>query len=237
MTELLAALLGAVVGGVLAAWVGSRQTAKVLKHETDLAAAERREAQRVNEEQRQSLAADHLIAALADFTTVKRDSVDGSASFVRIPATQDVHQERNIRASALLQAGASHAHALPTEVRERWDVLAWMVRFNQSKQEGRSDKKRGRDASDLLNYIEYTRRSLCAVSGPDAMPGRFPPPDVRRDGTRTWGFKPPEGSDEPDLTDWHMAARLVGRVKFSSGEEAWYGPAGLVDGLGEDRHK
>ncbi|PBA47247.1 hypothetical protein CKJ62_06785 [Mycobacterium avium] len=71
MTEMLAALLGALVGGGIAAWVGFRQTAKVLKHETDLAANERRETQRLDEERRRSFAADQLIAALADFTTVE----------------------------------------------------------------------------------------------------------------------------------------------------------------------
>jgi hypothetical protein len=44
-----------------------------LKHETDLAATERRETRRLDEERRQSFAADQLIAALADFTTVNRD--------------------------------------------------------------------------------------------------------------------------------------------------------------------
>lgn len=234
MTELLAALLGAIVGGALSAWVGSHQTAKVLKHETDLAVAERREAQRVAEERRQSIAADQLIAALADFTTVKRDHPDRSASFVRVPATADAHQERNTRTSALLQAGASQAHALPAAVRERWDALVWMIRFNQSEQAGRSEGIRGRDANDLLNYTEYVRRSLCAVAGADTLPDRFPPPDTRRDETRPWGFKPPKGSDEPDLTDWHMATHVVGEVKFSSGERRWYGPGGLVEDLGED---
>lgn len=115
ITELLAAPLGALVGGVLSAWVGSRQTAKVLKHETELEATERRETQRVDEDRRRSLAADQLIAALADFVTVNRDDQDRSASFVRVPATEDVHRERNSRVSALLQAGSSHTHALPEE--------------------------------------------------------------------------------------------------------------------------
>lgn len=231
MTELLAALLGAIVGGILSAWVGSRQTAKVLKHETDLAATERREAQRVDEDRRRSFAADQLIAALADFTTVKRDDKERSASFVRVPAIADVHRERNGRASALLQAGSSHAHALPPELRERWDALTWMVRFNQSEQPERSDDLRRRDASDLLNYIEYVRRSLCAVSGDYPMPPHFSAPDVRREASRPWGFKPEEGSNEPDLTEWHLTTRLIGKVKFASGEARWYGPNGLLDDL------
>lgn len=234
MTEMLAALLGAIVGGVLSAWVGSRQTAKVLKHETDLAATERREAQRVDEDRRRSFAADQLIAALADFTTVKRDDRDHSASFVRAPATADVHRERNARASALLQASSSHAHALPAELRERWDALIWMLRFNQSEQPERSEDLRRRDASDLLNYIEYVRRSLCAVTGDYPMPPHFPAPDVRRDERRAWGFEPDEGSEEPDLTEWHLSARLVGKVNFTSGEVRWYGPNGQVVDLAHD---
>ncbi|NTW38927.1 MAG: hypothetical protein HGA44_03420 [Cellulomonadaceae bacterium] len=234
MTELLAALLGAIVGGALSAWVGSRQTAKVLKHETDLAATERREAQQVDEDRRRSFAADQLIAALADFTTVKVDDRDRSASFVRVPATADVHRERSGRASTLLQAGSSHAHALPAELRQRWDALTWMIRFNQSEQPDRSTDLRQRDASDLLNYIEYVRQSLCAVSGDYPMPPHFSAPDVRRDERRPWGFKPDEGCDEPDLTEWHFSARLIGKVKFTSGEVRWYGPNGHVVDLPQE---
>lgn len=227
MTEMLAALLGALVGGGLAAWVASRQTAKVLKHETDLAAAERRETRRLDEERRRGFAADQLIAALADFTTVDHDG-SGRASFVRVPATADVHQERNRRASALLQEGSSHAHALPADLRDRWDALTWMVRFNQSKQSARSDEMRQRDANDLLNYIEYVRRSLSAVSGDHPMPPHYSAPDVRREEPRPWGLRPEEGCDEPDLTEWHFSNRLVGKVRFTSGEARWYGPNGLV---------
>ena len=224
---MLAALLGALVGGVLSAWVGSRQTAKVLKHETDMAAAERREAQRLEEERRRSFAADQLVSALADFTAVARDSQDDTASFVRVPAMPEVHRERAMRATALLRAGSSHAHALPPELRERWDTLTWMLRFNQSEQPDRSEDLRWRDANDLLNYIEYVRRSLVAVSGDCPMPPRYPAPDARREGSRPWGFEP-ENSQEPDLTEWHMSSREVGKVKFTSGETSWYGPNGQV---------
>lgn len=231
MTELLAALLGALVGGVLSAWVGSWQTSKVLKHEAELAAAERRETQRVEEERRRSLAADQLIAALADFTTVTRDDGDRSAAFVRIMATEDVHRERDRRAAVLLQASSSYAHSLPEEVRDRWDALVWMVRFNKSKQPERSDSLRRRDAGDLQNYIEYVRRSLYAVSEDYTMPPHFAAPDVRREEPRIWGFKPGEGSGEPDLTDWQLRDRLIGKVKLTSGGSRWYGPNGLVEEL------
>lgn len=58
MTEMLAALLGALVGGLLSAGVGAWQTGKVLKHETEMAVAERRAAQQADEARRQSVAAD-----------------------------------------------------------------------------------------------------------------------------------------------------------------------------------
>lgn len=106
-----------------------------------------------------------------------------------------------------------------------------MVRFNQSEQLERSTDLRRRDASDLQNYIEYVRQSLCAVSGAYPVPPNFPAPDVRRDGPRPWGFKPDDGCDEPDLTEWHFDARLIGKVKFSSGELRWYGPNGHVEDL------
>lgn len=228
MTEMLAALLGALVGGVLSAWVGSRQTAKVLKHETDLAATERREAQRVDEERRQSVAADQLIVALADYVTVKRDDRDRAPLFVRLRATQDVHHDRNARASALMQAGASYAHALPTQVRERWDALIWLVRFNSKEQPERAEDLRRRDYSDLLNYTEYMRRSLVAVSEGYPMPPHYRAPDVRREERRIWGYKPEGGSNEPDLSDWQLSSRLVGKVTFTSGEVRWYGPNGQV---------
>ncbi|WP_157553816.1 hypothetical protein [Microbacterium hominis] len=227
MTEMLAALLGALVGGLLSAWVGSRQTAKVLNHETELAATERREAQRVDEERRRTLAADQLIAALAEFITVDAGIHDRSASFVRVATTEAVHHERNKRAAALLQASSTHSHALPEDVRERWDALIWMVRFNQSKQEERSERLRRRDASDLLNYIEYVRRSLCAITEGVPIPPHYLAPNVRRDEARIWGFKPEDGT-EPDLSEWQLRDRLVGKVTFNTGEVRWYGPNGLV---------
>lgn len=228
---MLAALLGALVGGLLSAWVGARQTAKVLKHETDLAATERQEAQRADEDRRRSLAADELIAALAEFVTVNRDDPDSSAAFVRVVSTGDVHRERNARVATLLQAGSSHAHALPEELRERWEALTWMVRFNQSKQTERSEELRRRDANDLLNYVEYVRRSLCAVSEDYTMPPRFPAPDVRRDDPRPWGYRPEAECSEPDLTDWQLSSNLIGKVTFNTGEVRWYGPNGNVEDL------
>ena len=225
---MLAALLGALVGGLLSAWVGSRQTAKVLKHETEMAAEERREAQRGDEARRRSLAADELIAALAAFVTVDASIDDRSASFVRIATTSNVHHERDRRSAALLQASSTHSHALPEEVRERWEALIWMVRFNLSKQSDRPEKLRRRDASDLLNYIEYVRRSLVAVSESLPVPPAFPAPDVRREEPRIWGYKPVDGINEPDLTDWQLRDRLVGRATFNTGEVRWYGPHGVI---------
>lgn len=154
---MLAALLGAIVGGLFTARVGSRQNAKVLEHQTNLAVTERREAHGIDEDRRRSFAADQLIAALADFTTVKLDDRDHAASFARLPATRDVHGEGNGRALALQQAGSSHAHSLAAEVRERWDALSWMVRFNRSERPEHLEDLRRRDANDLLNYAEYVR--------------------------------------------------------------------------------
>lgn len=228
MTEMLAALLGALLGGLLSAWVGSRQTARVLKHETDLAATERRETQHADEDRRRSVAADQLIAALADYVTLSESRHDKAAHFVRMAATEEVHRDRDRRASALMQAGASYAHALPEQVRERWDALIWMVRFNIKQQPERAETDRRRDHSDLLNYIEYTRRSLIAVSEDYPMPPYYPAPDVRRQDRRIWGFKPEDERIEPDLTDWQLRDRLVGKVLFNSGEARWYGPNGLV---------
>ncbi|QGH69579.1 hypothetical protein [Pseudactinotalea sp. HY158] len=234
MTEMLAALLGAIVGGVLSAWVGSRQTAKVLKHETELAAEERRESKLADELRRQSFAADQLLVALADFTTINGDENQRTASFARVPATADVHTGRKKRVSTLLQAGSSHAHALPPELHARWEALAWMVRFNQSEQGERTENLRQRDVSDLLNYVEYVRQSLCAVSGDGPMPANYAAPDVRRDGHRRWGFRPDAAHNEPDLTEWHLSTRLIGKVKHTTGETRWYGPNGLVEDIPQE---
>lgn len=236
MTELLAALLGAIVGGVLSAWIGARQTAKVLKHETDLAAEERREAARLDDARRRAYAADQLLVALADFTTVSRDDRYVSSAFARGGlATPEADQERDLRATNLLRAGSSHAHALSIELRKRWEALTWLVRFNQSEQHDRSEVLRSRDAGDLLNYIEYVRRSLYAVSDADQMPPHFAAPDVRREGdNRSWGFKPEKGSDEPDLTEWQFSSRLTGKVTWTSGEVTWHGPDGTIENLAND---
>ncbi|GGK98721.1 hypothetical protein JOE58_002914 [Curtobacterium luteum] len=231
MTEMLAALLGALLGGLLSAGGSAWQTGKVLKHETAMAAAERREAERVEDERRQSVVADRLIAALASCLTSAEGRLDALAHFVRVRATDDVHRDRDRRESALLESGASYSHALPEPVRDRWDALTWLVRFNTSTQPERSDDDRRRDYSDLLNYSEYVRRSLRAVSGDDPMPPPYPAPDVRRAERRVWGYKPAPGNNEPDLSDWQLSSRLVGEVTFSTGEVRWYGLNGLVEVL------
>lgn len=229
MTELLAALLGAIVGGVLSAWVSSRQTARVLRHETDLAAEERRVARKMEEERRISEAAAHLIAALADYWTVTLDSPDQMACFVRVPATADVHRDRRVRVAQLTNAGARNAHVLPAEVAQRWKDLVWLVRFAHSNQPDRSEEERRRDYADLRTYSEYVRRSLHALSGDGPMPEPFEPPDPRREGTRPWAVRPPSTSEEPDLTSWNLSTQLVGKVTFTSGEQRWYGPRGFED--------
>jgi hypothetical protein len=232
MTELLAALLGAIVGGALSAWVGAKQTAKVLKHETDLAATERREAQRVDEDRRHALAADQLIAALAEYVTADRDDPEYWEQYARMDATAGAHEPRRRTAAAFLQAGASYAHALPQEVRRRWEALTWLVRFNQVRQPNRTGTLRIRDVSDMLNFAEYVRQSLSAVSEDSAMPRRYPAPDPRREEPRAWGFKP-DGANEPDLTDWHLRDRLVGPVKLTTGPMVWYGPDGVEEVMEE----
>jgi hypothetical protein len=232
MTEMLAALLGALVGGLLSAWVGSLQTAKVLKHETDLAATERQEAQRVDEDRRHALAADQLITALAEYVTSDRDDPEYWAQYVRIDGTASAHQTRRRSAAAFLQAGASYAHALPDEVRRRWEALTWLVRFNQMKQADRAEMTRRRDVSDMLNFAEYVRQSLSAVSAGSSMPRRYPAPEPRREEPRAWGFKP-EGANEPDLTDWHLRDRLVGSVRLTTGPLVWYGPSGAEEVMEE----
>lgn len=238
MTEMWAALVGAVVGavvgGLLSAWVGSKQTGRMLKHETEMAAAERIEAQRANEERRHALAADHLIIALAEYMAVgERTHDNGRAAehFVRMVTTEDVHRDRDRRTAALLQASASYAHALPEELRDRWDALIWMVRFNSSKQSDRSDSDRRRDYGDMRNYSEYVRRSLTAVTGADPMPPHYSAPDVRREERKVWGYQPDDTAKEPDLTDWQLSNRLVGKASFTTGESRWYGPNGQVEEL------
>lgn len=227
MTEMLAALLGALLGGLLSAGASAWQTGKVLKHETAMAAAERLEAEREGLARRQTVAADQLIAALASYLTITESRPDDAIHFVRMAAVEAVHRDRDRRAAALLEAGASYAHALPGQVRERWDALVWLVRFNTSKQPARTDSERRRDYSDLLNYSEYVRRSLRAVSEDDLMPPSHPAPEVRREDPRIWGYKPAPESNEPDLTDWQLSSRLVGEVTFSTGEVRWYGPNGV----------
>lgn len=241
MTEMWAALVGAVVGAVvggsLSAWVGSKQTARVLKHETDMAAAERREAQRADEERRQSSAADHLITAMAEYMSLgERDHEGGRAAehFVRMVTTENVHRDRDRRTAALLQASVSYAHALPEEVQERWEALIWLVRFNSSMQSERSDSDRWRDYSDMRNYSEYIRRSLTAVTGDYPMPPHYLAPDVRREERKPWGYQPEDVEKEPDLTNWHLGNRLVGKVSLSTGELRWYGPNGLVEDLSRE---
>lgn len=235
MTELLAALLGALLGGAVSAWASARQTAKVLKHETDLATQERREAEREAKDRRVLYAADHLISALADYTTVPSAASESLPLFVRVAATAQVHAERAARVSALMRSGMKHAHALPSGVHQRWDTLMWLVRYADSSQNDRALDLRQRDRMDLLHYAEYVRRSLVALGGQSQMPPHYVAPDPRRKGARPWGYKPEPGTSEPDLSDWSMSARLVGNVSFSSGENRWYGPGGHVESLPPDQ--
>lgn len=231
MTELIAALLGALVGGAVSAWASATQTAKVLKYEVELAADGRREAERQEAERRITSAADHLLTELANFTTVDSDEPDRLGLFVRVTTGRAVHAERRRRVTELTRAGAAHAHMLPEEVRRRWAALMWWVRYADSQQKDRKDTLRQRDLNDLLMYAEYVRRTLVGVTGLGDSQPDYPPPDPRRDSPRPWGHSPESGSEEPDLTGWFMSARLVGQVKFETGELRWYGPDNQVETL------
>lgn len=102
------------------------------------------------------------------------------------------------------------------------------VRLNHSEQPECAEAMRRRDASDLQKFIEYVRRSLIAVSETRQLPRGFPAPDERREDPRISGFRPAEGAKEPDLTDWQLRDRLVGKATFTTGEVRWYGPSGAI---------
>lgn len=225
MTELLAALLGALVGGGISLW----QTSRVLRHDVEQAAAERREAQRQEDERRVTAAADHLLAALADFTTTDRDEADSTAWFVRLPAVAATHAERHGRVVALLRAGAGHAHLLPADVRARWESLVWLARFCHKSMPNRSESLRRRDGGDLRMYAEYVRRCLVALAAGTDSPPQYPPPDPRREAPRVWGFRPEGGALEPDLTAWMTQANGIGELPTTTGGRVWIGPEGRVE--------
>jgi hypothetical protein len=228
MTELLSALLGALLGGAVSAWASARQTAKVLKHETDLAADERREAEREARERRVQSAADHLIAALADFTTMPGDSIES-------PVVTLTTAERARRKSEITRNGVKYAHVLPSDIHQRWETFMWWVRYTQAPRGERTDGRGWRDRMDLFHYAEYLRRSLVALAGEGQIPPEYVAPDPRRKGERPWGFNPEAGATEPDLTDWSKSARIIGTVRYTTGEMQWFGPGGRVENLPSDQ--
>ena len=200
MSDLWAAVIGAVVGGVLTAAVVIWQTRKTLRHDLEQAREERLERERADRRAEVVRAAGALLDALADYATVPSRLVDPSTWFGG-KATAEVHDARVARIRALQRAGYMYLHVMPAEVSARWRRLIWLAQVAAGNRE-RPDTVWRRDAHDAWSYSRYVRESLAAVNKSEALPPSAPHPDPLRDDERLWGWKPPDASGEPDYTQW-----------------------------------
>lgn len=208
MTELLAALMGAVIGGAISAGVAIWQTKQTLAHDMRTAREEREAARVAEVTSRQQQAATYLLGVLADYATpMPRRGERDLGWFGGSTASFDA---RVMRVADLRRAGNERAHLLPDELAARWRTLVWLAQWVARPDASRSEHVE-RDSSDAWAYAEYVKRSLLAFLKDQAPPGDVTAPDPDRSEERVWGWKPPAGTREPDLTDW-MKARFGGHT-------------------------
>lgn len=200
MSELWAAVVGSLIGAGLSAWVVIWQTRRTLRHDLEQAREERRERERAERRTELARAAGALLDVLADYATVPTRHSNPSAWFGGRGTVQE-HHARVSRIRSLQRAGYMNLHLMPAEISKRWRRLVWLAQVAAGDRE-RPDQTRLREAHDVWSYSRYVRDSLVASIKNEAPPSPAPPPDPSRDGERLWGFNPPEGSEEPDYTDW-----------------------------------
>jgi hypothetical protein len=201
MTELLSALIGALVGGTVSAAAVIWQTQRVLRHEVLQAREAREAAVREARSDLERQAAVNLLQALTVYSVPSLPPNRDWREWFAGPTTADVHGPRRQRVAELKRLTDSEAELLPRPLFTRWEHLAKSAAYvtRLSDLEGQALTCH---AMDLRSLAEWARSGLVALIN-DQPPGRaYPLPDFTRADDRVWGWKPPAGADEPDLTDW-----------------------------------
>lgn len=201
MTELLSALIGAVVGGAVSAAAAIWQTQRVLKHEVVQAREARDAAAHEARSDLQRRAAVKLLQALTVYSVPSLSSSRNWQDWFAGPTTSDVFEGRNQRVAELKRLTGSEAELLPGPLFTRWEHLTRCAAY-VTRQRNLEGQALSRHVMDLRCLAEWVRRGLVALIN-DQPPGReYPLPDFTRVDDRAWGWKVPVGADEPDLTDW-----------------------------------
>jgi hypothetical protein len=208
MADLLSALVGALIGGAISAAAVIWQTRQTLRHDVHLAREEREESRRAEMAARQATAATRLLETLAIYMT-PQPARAGHGSLAWFGGRTTEFDVRAGRIADLRRVGNEVGHLLPDTLSRRWRTLVWLAQW--AARQGAGDSPTcNRDASDAWSYAEYVRRSLVAFLREEPLPPEASPPDHGQPGReRVWGWRPPEGVEEPDLTDW-IQARLGG---------------------------
>lgn len=199
MTELISALVGALVGGALSYGAVIWQTRKTLDHDVQAAREERQVARDAEAAARVTQAALRHMEPLADYLTPRVR--DDPRTWFGGATTEPEFSQRKLRVHNLRRAGLEYGYLLPDHVSQRWRNLVWAAQWC-SRPDASQEPHWDRDAYDAWNYGEYVRRSLVAVVNETPLPQEHARPDPERDDDRPWSFRPPPDADEPDYTDW-----------------------------------
>ena len=185
MSEFLAAVIGAVVGGLATFFASWWQTKRVLEHETAqarIAAHDEREAAR------------HAVSRTAVFELLPLLAQAESVIDRRNSANFDFLE-------SLASAKTARVSLLPDAIQKRWaylHTLAVQLYSAEPAAPGVTDRtawtlpKIARAYDDVLTYLRYVHRSLLALINEQELPPDAPMPVLRRVDMAVW-LAPDEG--------------------------------------------
>lgn len=208
VTELLAALLGAVIGGALAFLAIRWQTQRVIDHETKRARDAAEDARNAARHAVSRMAVLELLRVLVDVERVIPDLGGVTAHPATTSSELDDRGSEAVQALDLLaSANATQAPLLPDSIQRRCahlHVLAsdlHAARPVATDDAGRDDwttTKVERARADVATYLAYVRRSLVALINEQDLPPEAAVPSLRRVDMSVW-LAPDEGG--PSLSE------------------------------------
>ena len=183
-------LLGTLAGGAITVLVARWQTAKTLQSQSEVSAAAQIAAAQLARDQRErersTVAAQHLLAHLADFSA-------------RLPSLPDVgsdsprlSSEARDRCSAAMEALRRDLQTdllsiNEPEIRDRYRTVVKLAYDVAWRNAGRQQPDRV--VRDVRNYLRYVQDSLDALIDDAPLPRRVLPPTLDREGSAPW--RPP----------------------------------------------
>lgn len=189
-TELLAALLGAAVGGQLTSRAADRQ----MRNERELTLEQMRHERELTRENAEWATGTAAVREMLDPLETMRAVLDDLGGINR--AGKRVSYEHRGRADTALNRmewlGRTHATLLPPELSNRWYWATELPRQYRTARAKRgtadawSGQKLSRAYDDVNNYMGYVRTSLATYVRTGKVDTECEPPVLRRDDMASW---------------------------------------------------